>query len=105
MLSAVTRRERNAATTLASDCIDALGGWVDDVHMFSNIMTAIRFTIAEDRLPALVKALEAGGLSVDRADESPGSKETGVAERRASLQITFVHNDLDLKRDVPAVPG
>ncbi len=36
LLSAVTNRERNRATAFVFDSINTLGGWVDDVHMYSN---------------------------------------------------------------------
>jgi hypothetical protein len=39
---------------------------------------------------------------VDFSDCSPDAQ---AAERACSLQISFLHNEPDLKRDVLAVPG
>eukprot|EP01032_Pedospumella_encystans_P007006 gene7005-8397_t len=45
MLSAVTRVERKAATSIVFDTVNRLGGWIDDVHMYSNLMNTIRLTL------------------------------------------------------------
>lgn len=83
-----------------------MGGWVDDVRMYSNIMTTVSFTTKEDKIVSLLNVLSAKHLraQLDRHDvqilNGPRSN-----ERSGSLQITFVHNEPDLKRDVIAVPG
>lgn len=105
-LSAITNQERNSVTTLVFDCIGEMGGWVADVHMYSNIMTTISFTIAEDKILPFLGALAAKDVTarLDREDLNISSSPRTI-ERNGSLQITFVHNERDLRRDVPAVPG
>ncbi|MHA7970116.1 hypothetical protein [Rhizobium sp. CAU 1783] len=104
MLSAVTRRERKDATSYVFDTINRLGGWIDDVQMYSNIMNTVRLTLRADAYPALFAALSEGGIVLD--DEVHGSSGSDpAAEQMATLQITFIHDEPDLKREVPAVPG
>ncbi|HCL64444.1 MAG TPA: hypothetical protein DIC56_06260 [Rhizobium sp.] len=104
MLSAVTRRERKDATSFVFDTVNRLGGWIDDVQMYSNIMNTIRLTLAAGAYPALIAALREGGIAVDEP-ETGANGANASAERMATLQITFIHDEPDLKREIPAVPG
>ena len=106
LLTAATRRERNGDAGFVFDSIHALGGWVDDVNMYSNMMTAVRFTLSENKLDALLTLLARQGISVDPSAKSTETlKEAQDKERVFSLQISFLHDEPDLRRDVPAVPG
>lgn len=104
MLSAVTRVERNAATSLVFDTVNRLGGWIDDVRMYSNLMNTIRMTLPAGAFGGLVEALEQCGISV-AAPEGLGEVRDPQTERLATLQLTFIHDEPDLKREVPSVPG
>lgn len=103
-LSAVTKLERNFVTTMVMDEVSAQGGWVEDVHLFSNIMTNIRFVMKQDRLAVFVAALAGVGFEVSGVSEFP-IQNVSRADFNCSLQITFVHNEPDLKREIPHVPG
>lgn len=105
LLHAITRRERHAVTTEVMDLIAALGGWVDEARMFSNTMTTIRFHLAESRLAELRARLCESGLPTTVAGGELRRSPSADVERPGSLQITFVHDDGDLRHDVPAVPG
>lgn len=103
-LSAVTKRQRNAATTTVMDTIVTQGGWVEDVHLFSNIMTTVNFVMPTNKIAGFVAALNGHGLHAEGA--APDSlKGAGDTETRCSLQLTFIHNEPDLKREIPQVPG
>lgn len=104
MLSAVTRVERKAATSFVFDTVNRLGGWIDDVHMYSNLMNTIRFTLPAGAFADLVAALEAEAILVEPS-ASLGDLRDPAAERMGTLQLTFIHDEPDLKRDVPSVPG
>jgi hypothetical protein len=106
LLSAITDRERNSVTTIVFDCISNLGGWVNDVRMYSNIMTNVSFTLAENKIQPFLDALATNDLHarLERDDKNISSSPRAI-ERNGSIQITFVHNEPDLKRHVPAVPG
>ena len=69
-------------------------------------MTTIRFTIAENKILPFLDILATRDVTVQvvRSDLNVPDN-TDTLERSGSLQITFVHNDPDLRRDVPAVPG
>lgn len=103
MLSAVTRMPRHEATSLVFDTLNRLGGWVDDVRMYSNIMNTIRFTLPGEALPALVAALGDSHIAIDQ-DGMPTACPPGK-DISGSLQITFIHDEPDLRRAIPAVPG
>ncbi|SSC68410.1 unnamed protein product [Ciceribacter selenitireducens ATCC BAA-1503] len=104
MLNAVTRRERKDATSFVFDTVNRLGGWIDDVQMYSNLMNTIRLTLTAGAYPALIAALREGDIAVDEPEAGPAPANP-AAERMATLQITFMHDEPDMKRDVPAVPG
>lgn len=102
-LHAVTKLERNFVTTLVMDAVSAQGGWVDDVHLFSNIMTTIRFVVTHGKLVGLLAALDQAGLHVSGLDSPP--KGDADSDCNGSLQITFMHSEPDLRREIPPVPG
>lgn len=104
MLSAITRRERKDATSFVFDTVNALGGWIDDVQMYSNIMNNIRMTLPAGAYPKLFDLLNEGGIHIDQPRETTDTPDPAF-EQMATLQITFVHNEPDLQREVPAVPG
>ena len=66
----------------------------------------IRFTIAENKILPFLDALAAKDVTarLDREDLNISNYPRTI-KRNGSLQITFVHNEPDLRRDVPAVPG
>ncbi|MFL0693419.1 MAG: hypothetical protein ACJLUP_15390 [Agrobacterium tumefaciens] len=104
MLTAVTRVERKAATSFVFDTVNRLGGWIDDTRMYSNLMNTIRMTLPAGAFAALIEALEEGGISV-RPPEGLGNVSDPAVERMATLQLTFIHDEPDLTREVPSVPG
>jgi hypothetical protein len=104
MLSAVTRVERKAATSFVFDTVNRLGGWIDDVRMYSNLMNTIRFTLPASAFEDLIEALTAGGIAVEMSG-GPGDIRDPAAERMATLQLTFIHDEPDLRREVPSIPG
>jgi hypothetical protein len=95
--------------------ISASGAWVVDVKLFSNVSVCFNFEVPGRRLTQFREALAATGLHLTKEsynsfaglldhDESAadGSQTTDIA---GSLQITFIHNDPDLKIEVPPIPG
>ncbi len=103
-LNAVTKLERNFVTTLVMDQVSIHGGWIEDVHLFSNIMTNIRFVMKQDRIATFVQAFAEVGLEIGGLSEIPPTSE-GSVDFNCSLQITFVHDEPDLIREIPRVPG
>jgi len=104
MLSAVTRVERKAATSFVFDTVNRLGGWIDDTRMYSNLMNTIRLTLPAGAFAELVAVLSEAGIAVDPPEGLDEIRDP-AAERMATLQLTFIHDEPDLKREIPAVPG
>jgi hypothetical protein len=103
-LNAVTKQDRNHVTAFVMECVSAAGGWVEDVRMYSNIMTTVLFQIPANRVASFLADLHSRGLHVEGAPADMANAEDS-AEQRGSLQISFIHNEPDLKREVPQVPG
>lgn len=104
LLTAVTRVERKLATSLVFETVNRFGGWIDDVQMYSNLMNTIRFTLPGEAFGSLIEALRADDISVD-APLDLAESGNSAAERMATLQITFIHDEPDLKREIPSIPG
>lgn len=104
ILTAVTRVERKAATSFVFETVNRLGGWIDDVHMYSNLMNTIRLTLPAGAFAALTAALEDAGIAVD-PPRGLGEIRDPALERMATLQLTFIHDEPDLRRELPPIPG
>jgi hypothetical protein len=113
-INASTREDRIEMTSRVARAIADMGGWVLDFKQFSNVSICINFEIPAKNIGKLHLSIEAMNLRLSReSDESlyrqgrldngpdavPGETVPGT------LQITFIHDDPDLRRDVPAIPG
>lgn len=108
LLAGMTKNNRNQVVADVVDAVHAGGGWIIDSHLFSNLSAAITFAVAPGRLPELKTGFEAIGLLLD--NDSLGriteaSSAASAEEIQVGLQITFIHNEPDLRRQVIAVPG
>lgn len=105
-LTAVTRQNRLIATDATKDAIVAADGWIDDFHMYSNKMTCIRCQLPAAALPRLCALLDQAGIRVDVESRSKAEAlSTSPLDAYATLQLSFVHDEPDLIREVPAIPG
>lgn len=108
-INAVTHAERQSVIDAISALVGELGGWIDDVHFFSNISVAIRSFLPDASAPEFGERLQRLGLKLapsslhDLAafEPAPGAGEEIIC----SVQITFFHDEPDLRRTVPSVPG
>ena len=92
--------------------ISVSGAWVVDVKLFSNVSVCFSFEVPGGRLEQFQQALAATDLHFtnDSMDslaspldgDSAGSLDADIA---GTLQITFVHNEPDLRIEVPRIPG
>jgi hypothetical protein len=101
VLDSVTRVERHLAVDAASAAIQQAGGWIEDVHFFSNLSVTLRAMMPAATLAGLSAALDAAGIGLS----SPPTVTDGADETPVSLRITFLHEEPDLRRKVPSVPG
>lgn len=110
MLTGVTHANRHQVTAEINDAVVSSGGWVTDHTFFSNIATNFRMVLAPEGLARFRDLVNAAGVHLDDESEAVISalmaKEKGLPdELPASLNVTFIHNEPDLRREVPAVPG
>lgn len=110
MLAAVTRINRHQATADINDAVAACGGWILQHTLFSNIATTFLFELPPARFSDLAAHLAAQHVVLDaeslaRMTESGTDAAEGGRERTASLNVTFIHDEPDLRREIPAVPG
>ena len=114
-INAVTRADRHQTIALLRDAVSASGGWITDFHLFSNTSICINFEIPLRHAPRLrdsLKRLELR-LTAESEDElkALSLRAEQAVERAAdeeitgTLQVTFVHNDPDLRIEVPPIPG
>jgi hypothetical protein len=94
----------------ALSAIGDAGGWLLSHTLFSNMAATLRGEIPQSGLGTLRDSLQSAGVKLD--DESlarisaasPPASLIGT-DRLVVLSITFLHNQPDLRQDVPAVPG
>lgn len=107
-LEIVTRVERLLAIESVSAAVQASGGWIDDVNFFSNILVVIHFSLPSGGSAVFLQAIAAAGLHIDEAAASALVRAEALIDNNpmsGALRITFVHDDPDMRRTVPMVPG
>ncbi|WP_169218896.1 hypothetical protein [Brasilonema sp. UFV-L1] len=108
-LDGFTKAERIGMTACVSEAITRAGGWITDFHLYSNILTCINFEVPIANLDKLAAFLQETGLhlSQESLEQLMPANDSRLKEKElvGTLQITFVHNEPDLLREVPAVPG
>lgn len=108
-LDGFTKAERIQMTDRVSEAINQAGAWITDFHLYSNILICINFQVPGANLEKLAATLQETGLHLSREslDQLILSNDTALKDQEliGTLQITFIHNEPDLLRDIPAVPG
>ena len=110
MISGVTKAERHNVTSEVNNAVSAAGGWIIDHTLFSNIAITLRFSLPSQRLDEWRRRVVAAGV---RLDEDSLAKVRALMEKAAprpadltvSFNVTFIHDEPDLRREIPAVPG
>ncbi len=96
--SIVTRMDRNAAILEVREAIYGSGGWVEDQVFFSNKAANIRFEMSGDALGKFRSNLLERKLKPHVEDALPTGQDGDV---KGSVSLTFVHQEPDLRREVP----
>lgn len=109
-INAVTREDRTEMISRVKEAMTATGAWVLDVKQFSNVSVCFNFEIPVRKAARLRDALVATGLHLmeDGDDSTAGVRApsgSDGADVAGTLQITFIHNEPDLRIEVPAIPG
>ena len=95
--------------------MEASGEWVIDVKLFSNMSVCFNFEIPINRTEQLREALAETDLHLTRESQDSFAglrKHTDFTAEHpqatnipGSLQVTFIHNEPDLRIEVPRIPG
>lgn len=108
-LDGFTEAERIGMTDRVSEAINQAGAWITDFHQYSNILICINFQVSIVNLDRLAVTLQETGLqlSQESLEQLMSTHDSMLKEQElvGTLQITFIHNEPDLIRDIPAVPG
>lgn len=108
-LDGFTKAQRIQMTARVSEAINQAGAWITDFHLYSNILICLNFEVPSANLDKLAASLVQTGLHLSQESLEqlmPANNSTPKQkELVGTLQITFVHNEPDLLREVPAVPG
>lgn len=108
-LDGFTKAERIGMTYSVSEAINQAGAWITDCHLYSNVLICIKFEVPKTKLDKLAAFLQKTGLhlSQESLEQLMPANDSTQKERElvGTLQITFIHNEPDLLREVPAVPG
>lgn len=109
-LMGATRNERHQVIADVGEAIATAGGWIVDHALFSNVAVTIRLVLSPKRLGELQRLIAAAGVRLDDASLAEISQAMSVAggeddEIAASMNVTFVHDEPDLRREVPPIPG
>lgn len=113
-LNGFTKVSRHQMIPLMREALLKSGADILDAHFFSNISLCVNFELHPQRVKQLQTALADIDLQLSteslnllanfQARTERGDKETSNAVA-GTLQITFIHNEPDLKIEVPAIPG
>ena len=113
-LNGFTRVPRHQMIPLVREALLKSGADILDAHFFSNISLCINFELQAQRIEQLQTAL--AGINLQLSTESlellaafRTSAQRSDGETSASvpgtLQLTFIHNEPDLRIEVPPIPG
>src|SRR5687768_10364611 len=113
-LHGVTKVDRHEMISRVKEAILQGGGYILDFHMFSNTAICINFEVSVGNIEKLYSSLTATSLRLNQeshemllncCDQSNQLGERAKAtDVIGTLQITFIHNEPDLRIEVPPIP-
>lgn len=108
-LNGTTKNDRHQVIEAVKDAIAVNGGWILDFTQFSNLSICFRFELPREKVAMLGSALSEANLQLSEsatlAIRELTGEEVGATDLLATLQITFVHDEPDLRIPVPMIPG
>lgn len=96
--SAITIVDRQAALMAVKSAISKTGGRISGHSFFSSTAATVTFEIPANRVEELAAILSAEGVNVSIESSPSPSKE----EIKATLAITFISDEPEIRREVPA---
>ncbi len=97
-LNTITSVERNLAVSSVRTAISKHQGWIVDHTFLSNMAATIIFEIPSNEIFGFVDNLKDQKILIKIESSYP---ENSVEDVRVIMSLTFIHNESDLKRDVP----
>lgn len=104
-IQGITRAERHAVISQASDAVIACRGYILDYHQFSNLAVCFTIEIPPAKLADLRTHLAEMGVDLQPPSPEELTLTAAAEEVAASLRIAFIHNEPDLRIEIPAIPG
>jgi hypothetical protein len=114
-LTGVTKVNRHEMISRVKEAILRGGGYVTDFHMFSNAAICLNFEVSVGNIGSLYESLVATGLSLSQESHDALAgypDQQGLLVERAeaadvmgTLNITFIHDEPDLRIEAPPIPG
>lgn len=98
-LEIYTSVERNQALSLIREAIGSAEGWIMNHQLFSNMSASLLAELPGDRLGNLLQDLEDKGVGGKLAEHRSAIPDHG--DIHVLFAVTFIHNEPDMKRDVP----
>lgn len=104
---AITRQDRHHVMELVEQAISKAHGWIEDSQFYSNKMATIRFVMDGRQCDAFCAFLRGCDIAVECVGDTQSMTADPVflTELPATIQLTFIHDQPDLRQVIPAVPG
>ena len=113
-LNAITRLDRHLMISRVKVAISECGSSLD-FHLFSNRSICLNFELPVGKIDKLHDLLKAAGLRLNEETERlltncrQGLEQLDwkakASEITGTLEITFIHDEPDLRIEVPPIPG
>lgn len=109
-LTALTHAPRHRVVADLTARLNDLG-WILDFHQFSNLALSVQFEVAPRQVPAVRSALASVPMHLSGQSQAAiaAIESVPLADLPdpvpASIHVTFLHGEPDLRIPVPAVPG
>ena len=109
-LSGIAKRDRNRVISDINAAISASGGWIVNHTLFSNMAITLQMELPCSGLEKFQNHLSLAEVVLqDESCLDLGKmilKQSLVSEDiKTSLNVTFIHDEPDVRRQVVAVPG
>ena len=95
----ITKIERNHALSLVTDALNSCEGFILNHQLFSNIAASIMFEMPASMFAAFTARLKSDGFTASVDAEVPAGTK---GDLNGTIAFTFIHDEKDMKRDVPA---
>lgn len=99
-LEIYTQIERNQTLTMIKDALQGLEGWIIRHQLFSNISASLLVELPAIQIDAFVQSLALQGFKASFKEKEKAMPQTG--DMTLLIAINFIHDEPDLKRDVPS---